>query len=79
MPAETVSFDVILGEPIMESGKVPAWVKNNAEWWAKDSIDDDTFVSGIQFLIQEEIISVSTQSTKSGSDKIPGWIKNNAE
>jgi len=77
--AETVSFDVILGEPAMESGKVPAWVKSNAEWWAKGSIDDGTFVSGIQFLIQEGIISVSNQSTKSGNDEIPGWIKNNAD
>ena len=76
---ETVSFDVVLGEPAMESGKVPVWVKSNAEWWAKGSIDDDTFVSGIQFLIQEEIISVSSQSTESGNDEIPGWIKNNAD
>jgi len=73
--AETASFDVILGE----SGKVPAWVKSNAEWWAKGSIDDGTFVSGIQFLIQEEIISVSSQSIKSDNDEIPGWIKNNAD
>jgi len=77
--AETVSFDVIIGESAMESGKIPAWVKSNAEWWAKGSIDDDTFVSGIQFLIREEIISVSSQSTKSGNDEIPGWIKNNAD
>ena len=79
MPAETVSFDVVLGDTPMESGKVPAWVKSNAEWWAQDLIDDGTFVSGIQFLIQEEIISVSSQSTKSGNDEIPGWIKNNAD
>ena len=31
IPAETVSFDIILGESAMESGKVPAWVKSNAE------------------------------------------------
>ena len=63
IPKETVIFDVVLGELTMESGKVPAWVKNNAEWWAQGSIDDGTFVSGIQFLIEEEIISVSSQST----------------
>ncbi len=79
IPAETVSFDVILRESAMESGKVPDWVKSNTELWAKGSIDDDTFVSGIQFLIQEEIISVSSQSTKSGNEKIPEWIKKNAD
>ena len=38
---------------------VPAWVKNNAGWWAKGEIDDKTFVSGIQYLIKVGIIKVS--------------------
>ena len=61
--------------------KVPAWIKSNAEWWANNLIDDATFVSGIQFLIAEEIISVSSSGTSSnlGDDKIPKWIKNNAD
>ena len=61
--------------------KVPAWIKSNAEWWANDLIDDATFVSGIQFLIAEEIISVSSSGTSSNStdDEIPNWIKSNAD
>ena len=38
--------------------KIPAWVKNNAEWWADDLIGDTEFVSGIQFLITEGIMKV---------------------
>ena len=38
---------------------VPAWVKNNAGWWAGGEIDDKTFVSGIQYLIKVGIIKVS--------------------
>ena len=38
---------------------VPAWVKNNAGWWAEGEIDDKTFVSGIQYLIKVGIIKVS--------------------
>ena len=62
---------------------VPTWVKNNAGWWAEDEIDDDTFVQGLQFLIQQEIleIPVMTQTPSenmSESDEIPEWVKNNA-
>tara|TARA_Y100000741_G_C18227107_1_gene548258 strand:+ start:175 stop:1434 length:1260 start_codon:yes stop_codon:yes gene_type:complete len=59
---------------------VPAWVKNNAGWWADGSIDDDAFIQAIQFLIKEEIISIdsvassATESTKT----VPAWVKNNA-
>jgi len=38
---------------------VPAWIKNNAGWWAEGQIDDETFVSGIQYLIKVGIIKVS--------------------
>ncbi len=40
------------------SQMVPAWIKNNAGWWATDQIDDTAFVQGIQYLIQEGIIVV---------------------
>jgi hypothetical protein len=33
-------------------------VKNNAKWWSDGEIDDNTFASGIQFLVKEGIISV---------------------
>ena len=41
------------------SQEVPAWIKNNAEWWADGQIDDNAFVSGIQYLVKEGIIKVS--------------------
>ncbi len=85
IPQETVSFDVIIGQQPSDmkeesSGKVPTWIKNNAGWWANGDIDDNTFVSGIKFLIKEEIILVSSDvSSTSKSNEIPGWIKNNAD
>ena len=39
---------------------IPTWIKNNAGWWADGSIDDDSFVQGIQFLIKEGIMSVQS-------------------
>ena len=38
---------------------IPAWVKNNAGWWADGIIDDSTFVSGIEYLVKSGIIVVS--------------------
>ncbi|MEK0328531.1 MAG: peptidase, partial [Nitrosopumilus sp.] len=51
-----------------------------AGWWADGSIDDDSFVQGIQFLIKEDILKIppTTQGFGSDSNEIPSWIKNNA-
>ena len=38
---------------------VPAWIKNNAGWWASGQIDDITYISGIHYLIKVGIIKVS--------------------
>ena len=51
--------------------KVPVWIKNNAGWWADGSIDDSSFVQGIQFLKKEKIIEVDTSTLSQKSDKIP--------
>ena len=58
--------------------KVPVWIKNNAGWWADGSIDDDSFVQGIQFLVKEEIIEITESSSSQQDDQIPSWVKNNA-
>jgi len=36
---------------------IPKWIQINALWWAGGEISDDDFISGIQFMITEEIIS----------------------
>jgi hypothetical protein len=43
---------------VSESASIPAWIKNNAGWWAEGSIDDNSFVQGIQFLIKDGIIKI---------------------
>jgi len=76
IPTETASFDIIVGKSQAQTvtsqnnnastneGKlqtdIPAWIKNNAGWWADGQIDDDSFVQGIQFLIKEGIMSVQS-------------------
>ena len=58
---------------------IPAWIKNNAGWWADGSIDDGSFLSGISYLIQNNILVVpptDTGATSSGT--VPEWVKNTA-
>jgi len=71
-----LSIEEIISENIIE---IPAWIKNNAGWWSEDLIGDSDFVSGIQYLITEGIMTIpATQSGTSTSQEIPAWIKNNA-
>ena len=58
---------------------IPDWIKNNAGWWADGQIDDGSFVSGVQWLISNGIMSIPPTEQGAGSDDaIPSWIKNNA-
>ena len=58
---------------------IPDWIKNNAGWWANGQIDDASFLQGISYLIQNNIIVVSpTDAGSESSGAIPDWVKNNA-
>jgi len=84
IPLETATFTMNVGQaepevvPTAETS-IPGWIKNNAGWWADGQIDDGSFVSGIQWLITNGIMTIppTEQGTGSG-DVIPSWIKNNA-
>jgi len=70
---------ILQPEPEPEEIEIPAWIKNNAGWWAEGRIGDSDFVSGIQFLITEDIMTIPPTESGSGSSQpIPAWIKNNA-
>ena len=61
------------------SAEVPSWIKNNAGWWADGTIDDDSFIQGIQFLVKEGVMKIPpTTQGVSSTNEIPSWIKNNA-
>ena len=69
----------MLGVISVNDSKIPSWIKNNAGWWADGTIDDDSFIQAIQFLIQTNVITIPSTSQEIISDKsIPSWIKNNA-
>jgi len=47
---------------MIEERTIPYWIKNNAGWWANNKISDDDFTSGIEYMIENNIIKVSTQT-----------------
>jgi len=81
---EEIAFEQSLPEPEVETLKsqyVPIWIKNNAAWWSQELIEDSDFVAGIEYLIQNEIITIQDNeiiAASYSSNDIPEWIKNNA-
>ena len=67
--------------PVNESvSQIPPWIKNNAAWWSEGTISDSEFLTGIEFLIENNIMEIQGDFGDSEpSDVIPIWIKNNAE
>ena len=56
IPLETATLTINVGQ--VESS-IPDWIKSNAGWWADGQIDDNSFVSGIQWLISNGIMKIS--------------------
>ena len=60
---------------------VPDWIRANAEWWADEQIDDEAFVTGIEFMIENNIIMISNipSTENTSTEDIPSWIRNSAD
>lgn len=60
---------------------IPGWVKQVAEFWISDQIDDSGFVQVIEYLVQQGIITIPYAESPEGEGaaEIPIWIKINAE
>jgi len=71
----TNSFNVIIE---YTGSSIPAWVKNVAGFWHDGSINDASFLEGISYLIQNNIIIVPTTESGSGGGAVPDWVKNTA-
>ena len=56
--------------------EIPFWIKDNAGWWADGQIDDETYVHGIEYLLNKEIMNIpQTESGEFSGKDIPFWIK----
>jgi len=81
----TITIGTITSPQVTEQSKsktnIPGWVKQVAEFWISDQIDDSGFVQVIEYLVQQEIISIPYAVSPEGeaAAEIPIWIKMNAE
>ncbi len=76
------SFPIVIDRIIGQNDtfSIPEWVRNNAEWWSQDQIDDNTFILGVEYLIKNQIIEVSQIPKENLTPEgIPEWVRNNAE
>lgn len=59
---------------------IPDWVKDLGKWWSDGTINDQEFLTGIKYMIDNEIITIpQTTSGQANSQPIPYWVKNNAK
>jgi hypothetical protein len=66
----------------MITPEIPSWVKNNGKWWSENQIDDESFISGIQFLIENNILKIpqvriEKQTDANSNTSLPSWVKTN--
>ena len=74
------TIPIVVNRVLQNNISIPDWIKNNAGWWSEDAIDDNTFIQGIKYLIENNIIVIpQTQQETMETKEIPSWIKNNAE
>lgn len=60
---------------------IPEWIKNYAQLWSANEINDQRFIDGIANLIREKIILVEDGIIKQDNvdGTIPSWFKKNAD
>lgn len=63
-----------------QTSTIPSWVKNVAGFWSDDKISDAEFLAGIQYLIDQGMLSVSNENIKSKDivskiDKVPESVE----
>ena len=59
---------------------IPDWLKTTAGWWSDGGISDDTFVSMLVFMINDNIIRLGLeQHVIYDSTSVPDWLKHDAK
>src|SRR5438093_8602829 len=64
-----------------EQYSISSWIKDTAELWGDDKIGDSNFKQGLQWLIENKIMTIPEGKAYSGSNnqQIPIWVRNDAK
>ncbi|MCV0392432.1 MAG: hypothetical protein K5790_03940 [Nitrosopumilus sp.] len=58
---------------------IPVWIKSYAQNWATGQISDDEFMIGLDFMLDNNIITIpGLDYGKTSVDEIPSWFRNTA-
>ena len=77
-----VGSSILVPNSSAQDTQIPGWIKNVAGWWANGEISENEFLTGIEYLINNNIISLGSMPCgtlgTSPTEFVPDWIKNNA-
>jgi len=80
-----IASGILVPNSSAQDVQIPDWIKNVAGWWASGVISENEFVTGIEYLINNNIILLDfvpcndeIQSQYGDAKSVPDWIKNNA-
>ena len=80
-----IGSGILVPNSSAQDAQIPNWIKNVAGWWGSGDISENEFVTGIEYLINNNIIlldfvpcNYKIQSQYGDTKSVPDWIKNNA-
>ena len=80
-----IGSGILVPNSSAQDAQIPGWIKDVAGWWANDQISENEFVTGIEYLINNNIILLHSipcnekiESQYGDTKSVPDWIKNNA-
>jgi len=80
-----IGSGILVPNSSAQDAQIPNWIKNTAGWWASGIISETEFLTGIEYLINNNIILINfvpcndeIQSQYKDTKSVPSWIKNNA-
>ena len=62
------------------SSNMPSWFKHTAKWWSMKHISDQTFSTAIEFLLEKNVITISSDIVaydKISESELPSWLREN--
>ena len=73
------SFDENIEELLVIDDTIPYWVKTYVQWWSEGEISDEEFITGIEYMIDEQISERPDNYVDSKRvDEIPKWVRDYA-
>jgi len=80
-----IGSGILVPNSSAQDAQIPNWIKNVAGWWASGVISENEFLTGIEYLVNNNIIlldfvpcNYKIQNQYGDTKSVPDWIKNNA-